>query len=477
VSGRRAKLVCTLGPASAHPKTVRDLVDAGMDVARVNFSHGTDRDHREALRLVREASDEAGRTVAALADLSGPKVRLGDLARGEVFLRTGARFELRPDGEPGDAHGAPTNHPALAEDLEPGDRVLLADGAVELVVTEIRGREVVTEVTKADRGGRVGNRAGVNVPAERLSLPSITDKDRKDLARALDLGFDVVAQSFVRSASDVQALRSMMGHRRVPIVAKMETRPAVEAAVAIAEVADGVMVARGDLGVEIPLEEIPVIQKDLIRTCRRAATPAIVATQMFESMLTSARPTRAEVSDAANAVLDGADAVMLSGETAIGEYPVEAARTARRVIEVAEERGGAWRLPVTDIPIRTAGQAVARAASRVIGGTVDIAAVACFTRSGRTATLIAAERPDVPVFAFASDPTLVRALAAVWGVTPVLTEAPEDIDALIAMMEHRLVDGRLVEPGRTVVMVAATPVGRAPTNLLKVHRLALPDVR
>jgi pyruvate kinase len=468
---RRAKLVCTLGPATASSEAVRGLIDAGMDVARVNFSHVSAAESAAAVGRVREAAEAGGRVVAAMADLSGPKVRLGELAGGSIRLEPGASFLLHPDHRVGDAAGASTNHPGLAEDLEPGDRVLLADGAIELVVRSIKGRVVVTDVVKAALRGRVSNRAGVNVPAERLSLPAITEKDRMDLRAALDQGFDLVAQSFVRSADDVRELRSLMGRRTVPIVAKVENREAIGDAEAIARAADAVMIARGDLGVDLPLEEVPIAQKEVIRTCRRAAIPSIVATQMLESMVTSPRPTRAEVSDAANAVLDGADAVMLSAETAIGRFPVEAAATAMRVVGVAEERGGPFALehPVTAATDES--QAVARAAAEVLRNRLDVAAVVCFARTGRTARLIAAERPRVPVFVFAPDRAIVRALAPVWGLTPLPSEQPTNVDHLIALVDRRLVADRLVENGRTIVLVAAAPVGDH-TNLLKVHRLS-----
>lgn len=468
---RRSKLVCTLGPASLSADSVAALIDAGMDVARVNFSHGTQEQHREALFTVRRAAGSAGRVVAILADLSGPKVRLGELAGGSIQLRPGARFLLRSGDGPGDAFSATTTHPRLGADVQTGDRVLLADGAVELVVTGVQGGDVVTEVVKVLRGGRVSNRAGVNVPSERLSLPPITEKDRADLSRAMELGFDLVAQSFVRSAEDVAKLRSIMGERAMPIVAKIESRMAVEEAEAISEAADAVMIARGDLGVEIPLEEVPVIQKELIRACRAVGTPSIVATQMLESMVTSPRPTRAEASDAANAILDGADAVMLSAETAIGDFPIEAARTAARVAQVAEERGGAFHITASDSPTMDEGQAVARAACGVLRGRFQVGAVACFTRTGRTARLIAAERPPVPIFAFSSDPRTVQALALVWGLTPLACDALPNVDALIAMMDRRLMSDGLMQRGQTAVLVAAAPVGRAHTNLLKVHRL------
>lgn len=468
---RRAKLVCTLGPSTASPEAVRGLIDAGMDVARVNFSHVSAEESAAALARVREAGDASGRVVAALADLSGPKVRLGELAGGSIHLEPGTEFLLHPGDRIGDASGASTNHPALADDLRSGDRLLLADGAVELTVRAIQDGVVVTEVAEAAPGGRVSNRAGVNVPAERLSLPAITDKDRTDLQAALDQGFDLVAQSFVRSAEDVRALRSLMGRRRVPIVAKVENRAAVAEADAIAKTADAIMIARGDLGVDVPLEEVPVLQKELVRTCRSAGIPSIVATQMLESMVTAPRPTRAEVSDAANAVLDGADAVMLSAETAIGRFAVDAAATASRVVELAERRGGAFVIHHPVAPAVDESQAVARAAAEVLRNRLDVAAVVCFARTGRTARLIAAERPDVPVFVFAPDPAIVRSLALVWGLTPLPSEQPSDVDELITLVDRRLVADRLVDPGRMIVLVAAAPV-HAHTNLLRVHRLS-----
>ncbi len=474
--GRRAKLVCTLGPATATPEAVRALIDAGMDVARVNFSHGTDDDHARAVRLVREATAEAGRVVATLADLSGPKIRLGEIRAGHLHLEPGARFLLRSDGRPGDATGASTTYPGLGADLRPGDRVLLADGAVELIVREV-GADVVTEVVKSLRKGRVGTRSGVNVPSERMSLPAITDKDRADLVRALDLGFDTVAQSFVRSADDVRELRALMGRRRVPIVAKLENRSAVENAEAIIRTADAIMVARGDLGVEIELEEIPIVQKEIISLCRRTGTPSVVATQMLESMVTSPKPTRAEVSDAANAILDGADAVLLSAETAVGEFPVEAAAAAAKIAGIAEQRGRRFRLRLPKAETGTTAQAIARAAVEVTETDLDVSAIACFTRTGRTAMLVAAERPEVPVYAFSPEERVARGLAGVWGLTPCLSDAPDDVDGLIAMIDKRLVADGLVEEGRTIVLVGAAPVGRAHTNLLKVHVLGSPAYR
>jgi pyruvate kinase len=303
---RRTKLVCTIGPATSG--RAGELVAAGMDVARINFSHGAPSDHEAAVTDVREAADAAGRPVAVLADLAGPKIRLGELAGDGVELEAGRRFTLRPGaGGPGDLTGAAVTDPGLGSDVRPGDRILLADGAAELRVTKSDG-EVETEVV---RGGRIRSGAGVAIPADRLSGPSLTPKDRSDAPRAVALGADYVAQSFVRRPSDVLELRALLGPGGPPIVAKIETRPAVDAFDAILDVVDAVMVARGDLGVELAYEEVPLVQKQLVRRALDRGIPSIVATQMLESMIASPRPTRAEASDVANAVFDGADAIML----------------------------------------------------------------------------------------------------------------------------------------------------------------------
>ena len=317
----RTKLVCTLGPATNAPKFIRGLVTAGASIFRINYSHGSSADHARAVELVRAVEAKSDGAIAVMADLPGPKVRLGTLHRDPLKLVPGQGFVLCQDAE-ADEESAATTYPDLARDMRTGDRILLADGAVELAVTGVDGHAVRTECV---RGGTVRSGQGVNVPAERLSLPAITERDREGLARALDLGVDLVAQSFVRGPQDIKELRALMGTRAVPIVAKIETKPAVEQIDKILRVTDVVMVARGDLGVELPMEEIPLLQKDLLRAARAASTPAIVATQMLESMIRAPRPTRAEATDVANAVLDGADGIMLSGETAIGRFPFEAA--------------------------------------------------------------------------------------------------------------------------------------------------------
>ena len=334
----RTQLVCTIGPASVG--RAGELAEAGMEIARLNFSHGSPRDHERVVAAVREAKTADGAAVALMTDLPGPKVRLGPLAGGSAQLVAGQTFVLRPAHSPADASGAGTNHPGIATDLRPGDTVLLADGAAELRVVR-SDADVVTEVV---RGGTVRSGAGVNVPSERLSLPALSDRDRAFVEGSLSFGAQFVAQSFVRRADDVKQLRALLGGSPARIVAKIETRAAIDDIQEILRVSDAIMVARGDLGVEIPFEEVPIVQKDLMRAASDAGVMAIVATQMLESMVDAPRPTRAEASDVANAVLDGADAVLLSAETAIGAYPVEAARAAVRICRYAEEHGDRYRL-------------------------------------------------------------------------------------------------------------------------------------
>ena len=463
----RTKLVCTLGPASATPKMVEGLVHAGASVFRLNFSHGTPEEHARMVALVRETEDAVHRALAILVDLPGPKVRLGRLDPDPFRFAPGQSFELRPRGD-GDARGAATTYPGLAGDLREDDRVLLADGAVELTVVDIGDGVVRTECV---RGGVVRSGQGVNVPAEALGLPPVTDRDREGLARAIDLGADLVAQSFVRAPADVAELRTLMGSRPLPIVAKIETRPAVRDIEAILDEADAIMIARGDLGVELPMEEIPLIQKELVRAARAAGRPAIVATQMLESMIHAQRPTRAEATDVANAVLDGADAVMLSGETAVGEYPFEAAAAASAIARNVETRGGRFRAPPAQCHHTGEGAAVAHAAARISFEDLGVIAITCYTESGRTARLLSAERPSVPVFAFAPPVEVRRALCLPWGVEALPADIPSDTDEMIALMDRGLQDHGLAAPGDAVVMAAASPAGRTTTNMLKIHRV------
>jgi pyruvate kinase len=449
---------------------VQGLVQAGASLFRLNFSHGTPNEHARMVELVREAEAASGAPLAVLADLPGPKVRLAVVDPDPFPFRPGQRFELRPAGR-GDALGAATTYPGLARDLEPRDRVLLADGAVELVVEGFRGDVVACQCV---RGGLARSGQGVNVPAERLGLPAVTDRDRECLARALDMRVDLVAQSFVRAPEDVRDLRSLMDDRAVPIVAKIETRPAVREIEAILDEADAVMIARGDLGVELPLEEIPLIQKDLVRRAREAGRPTIVATQMLESMIHATRPTRAEATDVANAVLDGADAVMLSGETAVGEYPFEAASTATRIAAHVEAKGTDFRASFRLRAPGSEGAAVAHAAASMPFAELAIVAITCYTETGRTARLLSSERPEVPIYAFVPPDDVRRTMSLLWGVRGLPAKAPADTDGMIALMDEGLRRLRLAERGDAVVMAAASPAGRTTTNMLKIHHVGSP---
>ncbi|HET9520579.1 MAG TPA: pyruvate kinase [Candidatus Limnocylindrales bacterium] len=464
---RRTKLICTIGPASGG--RVAELITAGMNVARLNFSHGTPASIEKNGRAVRAAADEAGRRVALLADLSGPKIRIGDLRDGSATLEAGRRFRLEPrvSGAPGDETRALVTDRSLAREVRPGDRVLLADGAVELRVVT-RDGDVETEVV---RGGTIRSRAGVSIPSERMTGPPLTPKDRADVPRALALGVEYIAQSFVRRADDIQVLRELLGSGGPPIIAKIETRPAIDDFDAILDAADAVMIARGDLGVELPYEEVPIIQKQLVRRALDRGIPSIVATQMLESMISSPRPTRAEASDVANAVFDGADAIMLSGETAIGAFPVLAAEAAARICRLCEQRGGELLAPGATRPTDSDARALAYAAVKLAEAEPDIDAIACYTRSGWTARVLSSLRPHVPIFAFSPDPLVVARLALVHGVVAATCVPPADTASRLGLMAWLIREAGSVPPGSAVVLVASTADPGTGPNLLEVHRL------
>lgn len=459
----RTKQVCTIGPASFDK--IAQLVGAGMDVARINFSHGTPDDHKAYVHAVRAAAHSARRSVAVMADLPGPKVRLGALEGDSVRLETGATFTLDADLDtPGDAMRAAVGHPEVTARLMPGDRVLLADGAAELRVLAVDGSTVTTEVVN---GGLVRSRGGVNVPSERLPDVGLTEDDRAAVPRALELRVDLIAQSFVRTAADVRALRSLLPADGPRLVVKIETRAGVDNFDEILAEADGVMVARGDLGVDLPFEEVPVVQKDLVE--RAAGKFTIVATQMLESMTGAPRPTRAEASDVANAVLDGADAVMLSAETAIGAYPVEALQAMERICAVAERSAPPpWELdsePTPDIAAAFADDAALLAAD------AGVDAIWCFTRTGRTADLVSQAGAHVPIVAFTLSPIVARRLAVRRGVIPVVMSATAKTGTLIERMEQAWRSQRAGEEFSTVLMLTTSqqPTG---INRIEVHRLA-----
>ena len=464
--GRRTKLVCTIGPATAD--RVDELVAAGMDVARLNFSHGTPAARSSAAQRVRAAG--AGR-VGILADLPGPKIRLGTLVAEPLVLDAGTTFALRPaDASPGDASGAHVSYPRLAADVRTGDRILLADGAVELRVTDAND-EVRTEVV---RGGAIRSHAGVSVPSDRLSEPALTPEDRAAVPQALELGVDYIAQSFVRSANDVAQLRALIGDDGPPIVAKIETRAAVDDFDAICAVAGAVMIARGDLGVELPYEEVPILQKQLVRRALDLGIPTIVATQMLESMISSPRPTRAEASDVANAIFDGADAIMLSGETAIGQHPILAAEAAARIARLCEERGPQY-LPAGSPPnANTDADALAYAAVALAGADGDVAAIACYTRTGRTARILSALRPRVAIHAFSPHESVVRRLSLVHGVHARTCVPPGDSEGRLDLMAWLLGEDSSLPHGAAVVLVASTATPGTGPNLLEVARVGGP---
>ncbi|MFG3548698.1 pyruvate kinase [Streptomyces sp. NPDC047725] len=476
---RRAKIVCTLGPATDSYDQIKGLVDAGMDIARFNFSHGTHAEHEERYHRVRKASDETGHSVGVLADLQGPKIRLGRFTEGPVLLERGDTFTITvEEGVGGDRHVCGTTYAGLAADVTPGERVLVDDGRVCLEVTEVDGPRVHTRVIE---GGMVSDHKGLNLPGVAVSVPALSKKDEDDLRWALRTGFDVVALSFVRSARDVLDVHRIMDEegRRLPVIAKVEKPQAVENIEDIVAAFDGIMVARGDLGVEMPLEQVPIVQKRAIKLAKRNAKPVIVATQMLDSMIDNARPTRAEASDVANAVIDGTDAVMLSGETSVGRHPVETVRTMARIVEAAEEDILAKGLP----PLternkpRTQGGAVARAAAE-IGDFLGAKYLVAFTQSGDTARRLSRYRSPIPLLAFTPEPATRSQLNLTWGVETFLGPHADSTDAMVDQVDELLTEYGRCRKGDVVIITAGSPPGvSGTTNLVRVHHIGEEEER
>jgi pyruvate kinase len=470
---RRAKIVCTLGPATGTPQRVRDLVNNGMDVARLNFSHGSHADHKQAYQMVRDASDETGRAVGVLADLQGPKIRLGRFAAGPVEWRTGDTVRVTVEDVPGTHDRVSTTYKGLADDAAPGDRLLVDDGKVGLRVVAIDGPDVVCEVTE---GGTVSDNKGLSLPGMSVSVPALSDKDAEDLEFALGLGVDFIALSFVRSPADIDLVHQVMdrvGEPRRPVIAKLEKPEAVNNLEAIVLAFDGVMVARGDLGVELPLERVPLVQKRAVQIARENAKPVIVATQMLESMIENSRPTRAEASDVANAVLDGADALMLSGETSVGRYPVDAVSTMSRIV-TAVEGGPADVPPLSHVPRTKRG--VLSYAARDIGERLGAKALIAFTQSGDTVRRLARLHTRLPLLAFTPEPEVRSQLALTWGTETFLVPGVASTDAMVRLVDHAVLSIGRYQPGDTVVIVAGSPPGTVgSTNLIRVHRLGEED--
>ncbi|HEY9413062.1 MAG TPA: pyruvate kinase, partial [Jiangellaceae bacterium] len=466
---RRAKIVCTLGPATDSAEQLRAVIDAGMDVARFNLSHGSHAEHEERYRRVRKAAIEAQRNVGVLVDLQGPKIRLGTFAEGSAILEPGATFTITTDDVPGDADRSSTTYAGLPGDVHPGDPVLVDDGRLALEVEKVEGTEVVTRVVL---GGRVSNNKGLNLPGTAVSVPAMSEKDIEDLRWGLRVGADMIALSFVRSAADIDLVHKIMDEEgvRLPVIAKVEKPQAVENLAEIVDAFDGVMVARGDLGVELPLWDVPLVQKQAVELCRRRAKPVIVATQMLESMISNPRPTRAETSDVANAVLDGTDAVMLSGETSVGTYPVETVATMAKIVETVEEHG-LDRIPPLGTKPRTKGGAITKAAvetAELLGAKYLIA----FTQSGDSARRMARLRPATPLLAFSPLEATRHQLALSWGVEVFPADYVDHTDEMVKQVDRVLLQLERCKKGDLVVIVAGSPPGiPGSTNAMRVHKI------
>jgi pyruvate kinase len=469
---RRAKIVCTIGPASNSEQMIRELMRAGMDVARLNFSHGTHREHATVIRRLRKVAAAEGRSICILQDLQGPKIRTGRLKSGKpVFLKPGSKVTITQADVLGTPSLIATSFTKLADEVEPGSLILLSDGKLSLRVTAIRGRDVECEVID---GGFLGEHQGINLPGSVSSLPSLTDKDYKDLEFGIREGVDGIAMSFVRTADDVfEAKRFIAEHKAtLPVIAKLEKPQAIDNLEAILEVADGVMVARGDLGVEVPPEKVPVIQKRVIRRAADFRKPVITATQMLESMIQNPRPTRAEASDVANAIFDGSDAVMLSGETAAGQYPREAvAMMARIVVEsessIAQMQVRFRRRRHEDHPLSIP-EAICESVSHAAED-LNIRAIALYTESGNTARLISKYHPRAAVYAFAHVPHVCNWLNLYWGVRPVFAPPIRSDEEMVRHAERQLLTMGLVQDRDILGVVAGTKSTSGSTNFMRFH--------
>jgi pyruvate kinase len=473
---RRAKIVCTLGPATDSYDQIKALVEAGMDVARLNLSHGAYAEHEDRYRRVRKAADETGRSVGVLVDLQGPKIRLGRFAEGPVLLERGDEFTITVDDIEGDQQICGTTYKGLSADVARGERILVDDGRVTLEVTDVEGPRVHTMVIE---GGMVSDNKGLNLPGVAVSVPALSDKDIRDLRWGLRIGADVIALSFVRSGRDVEDVLRIMEEegRRVPVIAKVEKPQAVDALEGIVDAFDGIMVARGDLGVEMPLEAVPLVQKRAIKLAKRNAKPVIVATQMLESMIDNSRPTRAEASDVANAVMDGTDAVMLSGETSVGKYPIETVKTMSRIVSAAEDAVLATGLP----PLternkpRTQGGAVARAAAEM-GDFLGARFLVAFTHSGDTVRRLSRYRSPIPLLAFTPEPATRSQLNLTWGVETFLGPMVQTTDEMVQQVDEQLLRTGRCKKGDVVVITAGSPPGvPGATNMVRVHHIGEDD--
>ena len=458
-----------MGPAVQSPEKVKELIDAGMNIARLNLSHGSYEEHQARLDSVRNAAKAAGRPVAILVDLQGPKIRLARFKAGPHDLARGDIFTITTDEVEGTKERVGTTYKGLPGDCKAGDRILIDDGKVTVEVVEVKGNDVVTKVIEP---GAVSNNKGINLPGVAVSVPALSEKDIDDLRWGLRAGADFIALSFVRSAEDIKDVHKIMDEEeiRVPVIAKIEKPQAVENLAGIVDAFDGIMVARGDLGVELPIEDVPLVQKQCVELARDMAKPVIVATQMLDSMITNSRPTRAEATDCANAVLDGADALMLSGETSVGEFAIEAVQTMARIIQKTEE-GGLDRIrPIKTAP-RTKGGAITKAATEV-GAIVDAKYLVAFTQSGDSARRMSRLRSPIPILAMTPEVGTYNRLALSWGVESMLTPIVGATDEMVKLVDTVLIDSGRAQLGDQVMIVAGSPPGiPGSTNAMRVHRV------
>jgi pyruvate kinase len=458
-----------MGPAVESSEKVRALIAAGMNTARLNLSHGGYEEHQSRLNEVRAAAKEVGKPVAILVDLQGPKIRLARFKAGPHDLSRGDIFTITTDEVEGTKERVGTTYKGLPGDCKPGDRILIDDGKVTVEVTEVKGNDVVTKVIEP---GAVSNNKGINLPGVAVSVPALSEKDKEDLRWGLNAGADFIALSFVRSAADIVDVHKIMDEVgiRIPVIAKIEKPQAVANLQEIVNAFDGIMVARGDLGVELPIEEVPLVQKHCIELAREAAKPVIVATQMLDSMITNSRPTRAEATDCANAVLDGADALMLSGETSVGEFAIEAVQTMARIISHTEEGGMDMIRPMKSAP-KTKGGAITKAATEV-GAIVGAKYLVTFTQSGDSARRTARLRSPIPILAFTPEIGTYNRMALDWGVEPEITPMVKHTDEMVMQADSLLIKSKRCVEGELVVIVAGSPPGiPGSTNAMRVHRV------
>ncbi|BDI22754.1 pyruvate kinase [Herbiconiux sp. L3-i23] len=466
---RRAKIVATLGPATSSYDQIRAIIDAGVDVARLNLSHGSYDVHEGVYANVRQAAEDSGRAVGILVDLQGPKIRLGKFADGPHDLAQGDIFKITTEDILGTKEIVGTTFKGLPQDVAPGDFLLIDDGKVRVKVLETDGTVVTTEVIVA---GPVSNNKGINLPGVAVNVPALSEKDEADLRWGLGIGADMIALSFVRNAEDIERVHEIMDEegRRVPVIAKIEKPQAVDALEGIVEAFDAIMVARGDLGVELPLEAVPIVQKRAVELSRRMAKPVIVATQMLESMIHSPVPTRAETSDVANAVLDGADAVMLSGETSVGEYPVVTVQTMARIVASTEEHG-LERIPPLGTKPRTQGGAMTLAAAEV-ADFVEAKYLCVFTESGDSARRMSRLRSSIPMKAFTPEEATRRKMSVIWGIESFVVDRVTHTDQMVQQVDDILLGKGLAEIGDKVVIISGSPPGiPGSTNDVRVHRI------